>query len=261
MVARVDVRSLVLRLQTARAQLDDAIVATDADGTLWKGDVGIDAFSALVEQRRIRPQALPALHATAITAGLEVEGDANDIAASIYRACQRGAFGEAATYEMMAWAFAGMTVGEVRAFADGVQCATALATRLHPEMKAITQWVVSHGLKLYVVSASPVWVVQQGIRLLGLDPGCVIAATASVRHDTVQPELAEPLPYGTGKVDALHRRVPGARVLAAFGDNVFDIDMLKLGHVAVAVRPTQRLVERWSEVQGLVVLDHDDPDS
>jgi phosphoserine phosphatase len=48
----------------------------------------------------------------------------------------------------------------------------------------------------------------------------------------------------------------GARPLyAAFGDNAFDVPMLREARVPVAIRPKPRLVERAGEIPGLLVLE------
>jgi phosphoserine phosphatase len=48
----------------------------------------------------------------------------------------------------------------------------------------------------------------------------------------------------------------GARPLyAAFGDNVFDIPMLREARTPIAVRPKPRLVDRATEVPELTVLE------
>src|SRR2546430_8159881 len=67
-----------------------AALAFDADGTLWSGDVGIDAFEALLAKRGVRRPALAALRSEAESFGLEVVDDANDQARGLYRAYQQG---------------------------------------------------------------------------------------------------------------------------------------------------------------------------
>ena len=38
--------------------------------------------------------------------------------------------------------------------------------------------------------------------------------------------LAEPIPYGEGKVRAIERNTGPSRLIAAFGDSMFDLEML-----------------------------------
>jgi phosphatidylglycerophosphatase C len=66
-------------------------------------------------------------------------------------------------------------------------------------------------------------------------------------------ELASPVPYAENKLTAGRALFGDARWLAAFGDNVFDVDMLTTAEVGVAVRPKPRL-ERELAALGLRLL-------
>jgi phosphatidylglycerophosphatase C len=64
-----------------------------------------------------------------------------------------------------------------------------------------------------------------------------------------------PIPYGAGKVMHLRAKLGARPLYAAFGDNAFDVAMLREARVPVAIRPKPRLVERAGEVPALVVLE------
>jgi phosphoserine phosphatase len=67
-------------------------------------------------------------------------------------------------------------------------------------------------------------------------------------------EVERPIPYGAGKVSAL-RSVIGARpILAACGDNAFDVDLLCAARLPLAVRPKERLLARRGEVPNFAIL-------
>jgi phosphoserine phosphatase len=71
----------------------------------------------------------------------------------------------------------------------------------------------------------------------------------------ILPDVDRPIPYGTGKVRRLHDRIgTGRPLLAAFGDNAFDVALLAEASVGVAVRPKDALRARAGEVSGLVEL-------
>jgi len=62
------------------------------------------------------------------------------------------------------------------------------------------------------------------------------------------------VPHDPGKMVDIEARI-GARVLyAAFGDNVYDVAMLKAARIAVTYRPKARLLKRVDEIPGLVEL-------
>jgi phosphoserine phosphatase len=238
--ARVD-QVVALIEQAVHTLAPPVVLATDADGTIWSGDVGVDAFEVMVQRKAIRPQALSALQSEARNAGLPLSDDPNEVAETLYIACEAGSFSEERTYEMMAWAFAGWTADEVRFFTREVLSIRALTSRLHKELREVIDGTRSLNLPLYVVSASPTIVVQESVELAGLNVAGVIAAQAAVDHGIFQPRMAEPLPFGPGKVRALQMAVPGASVAAAFGDNFFDFELLRLAVVPIAIRPKPKL--------------------
>lgn len=230
------------------------IITTDADGTLWSGDVGIDAFEALLEERRVNPIARDALAMEADEAGVTATGDENELAARLYDAFRKGAYVEERAYMMMAWVFAGWRPDEVRFFATRVQERHGLSKRIHPEMQTVVRWAQKRGVELWVVSASPRFVVQAGAARFGIHPERVIGTATLVRDGIIAPTLAEPMPYGDGKVSAIERDIGTSRLVAAFGDNVFDLEMLRRADVPVAVRPRARLRGRADDLPELVEL-------
>jgi len=249
------VQQVVARIRGAAGVLPPpAIVATDADGTIWSGDVGVDAFESMLERKLIRAQALAALQAEARDAGLPVADEANEVARVLYEACERGTYAEVRAYEMMAWVFAGWAPQEIRDFMREVIAERRLVPRLHGEVRAVFDQVCGDALPLFVVSASPTIVVEQSVAAAGLKVRGVIAAEAAIEAGIVQPRMASPIPYAAGKVVALQSAVPGASVAAAFGDNLFDLEMLRLASVPVAVRPKPRLAERAGDIPRMVEL-------
>lgn len=251
---RETVERVIGRMDEAMNGLARPVIATDADGTLWSGDVGDDAFETLVEEGAVREAAREALAAEAEASGLDATGDANALARRLLEAYRVGRYAEVRCYEMLAWVFAGWTPDEVRFFATRIQEKRGLSKRLHPEMQTVVRWAQKRGVELWVVSASPRFVVQAGAARFGIPPERVVGASAAVRDGRVAPCLAVPIPYGEGKVRAIERDIGTSRLIGAFGDNVFDLDMLGRSDVPVAVRPSSRLRQRADAVEGLVEL-------
>lgn len=240
--------------QAANGSRRPAIVATDADGTLWSGDVGVDAFEEMVAGGLVRAQAGQALRAAARAAGLESGPEPGAIAAALNALCERGGYPEDKTYEMMAWVYAGWHSAEVRSFTRRALAARRLASRIHPEVRELLLHARSLGLDIFVVSASPHLVVEEAVAMAELPVRAIIAAEPAMEDDVIQPRMAQPIPFGAGKAEALERRAGGLPVLAALGDNSFDIEMLRLAMVPVAVHPKDKLRERASEVPELIEL-------
>jgi phosphoserine phosphatase len=117
------------------------------------------------------------------------------------------------------------------------------------------EWARGAGIEVFVVSASPAPVVIEAVRALGFDAAHVVAAEPVLERGVFSASVHAPIPYGEGKVTNLTARIEGRPLYAAFGDNVFDIPLLRWASVGVAVRPKPRLVARAAEVPGLLELE------
>jgi HAD superfamily phosphoserine phosphatase-like hydrolase len=231
-------------------------LAFDGDGTLWSGDIGDDLFDALLEDGRVSDEAHRALAAEAEAERLDASGGAVAIARRIHAAYRAHAFPEERLCEIMTWIFAGWTRADAEAFADGVLTAVALEGRLHPEVARLTRWARERDVVTYLISASPRVVVEQAARRVGFALANV--ASALEEHDargTIVARVVRPIPYGPGKVMHLRARLGARPLYAAFGDNAFDVPMLREARIPVAVRPKPRLLERAAEVPNLSVLE------
>jgi len=232
----------------------DAIIAFDADGTLWSGDIGIDTFEMLLAERAIREAALPALREEAESAQLRLADDANDQARILYEAFQKETYPEERAFSMMAWAFAGYLPEEVRAFAARVVEQVGLRDRLHGEVLPVLRWAEKYALPLYVVSASPELVVRTAVQTLDLPFEDVFAMSPAMDGDRIAPRIHPPATYGAGKTAALQKGVPGAKLWGAFGDSVFDLAMLRAARIRVAVRPKPELRRQAAACPGLIEI-------
>jgi phosphatidylglycerophosphatase C len=246
------------RIEAAAHAEPRGVVATDADGTLWSGDVGEDLFDAFLERGRVEPAATEALRRNARDHGVSDAGMGPDVARRLYAAYHEGRFPEERMCELMAWCFAGWTKGEVAVFARESVDRGNLGSRLHGELHTVLERVRGAGIETVLVSASPVAVVVDAGGRVGFDERHVVAARPRYDRGVMLADVERPIPYGAGKVTRMRERIgEGRPLLAAFGDNAFDVALLASARVSVAVRPKPRLRERAHEVSGLVELSRD----
>jgi phosphoserine phosphatase len=92
-----------------------------------------------------------------------------------------------------------------------------------------------------LVSASPRVIVEAAGKTWGFEPADIAAATPALQGVHVLPRMDGPVPYAADKLSAGRALFGNARWLAAFGDNVFDVDMLTTAEMGVAIRPKPRL--------------------
>jgi phosphoserine phosphatase len=251
-----------VRIERAASETPGGIVATDADGTLWSGDVGEDLFHAFLDHGRVDAPADEALRREAREHELSDAGTGMEVARTLYTAYRGGRYPEERICEVMTWCFGGWTEEELGAFARQVVESAGLAARFHQELHGLIDRLRRAGIETFLVSASPVAVVQVAGARAGFDEAHIVAARPLVSalavprgSGRIQADVDRPIPYGPGKVRRLHERIGSGRpLLAAFGDNAFDVALLAEATVGVAVRPKDALRARAGEVPGLVEL-------
>ena len=232
----------------------ESLLAFDADGTLWSGDVGIDNFEALLHTSAVLPAALAMLREEARGANLPLEDDPTAQARILYDAFLRDAYHEERAFRMMAAVFAGYREDDVRAFAAAVAEKTGLRGRIHPEMRPILDWAARSRVPVYVVSASHALVVQSSLEFVGLAVTGLFAMQQAKEDGVLAARIVPPVTYGAGKTEALRAGVAGKTLLGAFGDSAFDLHLLRDAKLAVAVRPKDGLRARAAECTGLCEL-------
>lgn len=258
MVPTVSIAELVAALEehVARRGAEQCAIATDGDGTLWSGDIGEDFFEALLRDGRITERAREALAREAEAEGIDAAGTGAAVAERICAAYHAGTFPEERVCEIMTWAFAGWSRGEVDRFAARVVEAVGLRERVHGETSKMIGWARERGVMSCLVSASPRAIVHQAARVVGIELAHVTSATELCDDEgCVLPSCDRPIPYGEGKVRRLRALLGGKTLIAAFGDNAFDVAMLNAAEVPVAIRPKARLLDRASEIPRLAVLE------
>lgn len=251
----ISAEELITKIDDVARSEPGGVLAFDGDGTIWSGDIGDDFFEALVLRDDLHDDARGRLSAQAKEAGLPSEGTAPVLARTLHTAYLDGRYSEERMYETMAWLGAGWAGSRLEEVARTVMEGLVLEKRLHDETVSIIRWARGHGVEVFIVSASPRVIVREGARQVGIDHEHVVAATEQRDgEDRVLPRIHAPIPYNDGKVSRLRERIGDRPLYAAFGDNTFDVPMLKEARHAVAVRPKPRLLARVAEVPGIVEL-------
>jgi phosphatidylglycerophosphatase C len=249
---------LVKMLEPLLRTTPSGLFAFDADGTLWSGDVGEDVFKLAVEQRLLRDEARAALAREASSHAIDPSGSASAIAARLSAAHFAGTYAERDAYAMMTWCYAGFTLEELTLLAQRAFAETRLGERLHAELAPILALARKARIPVAVVSASPLPIVREAVRLWDIDADAVTATRAAVASGRLLDRLAAPVPYAEAKVTALEALFPKHVLLASFGDSAFDLELLRAARVGVAVRPKPALAARLEELASIATLDWED---
>lgn len=251
---------LIERLADARDALPPgtrALLAFDADNTIWKGDVGCDLFEALLAEDAVRPAAAEALERLAIEVSVGAGLGPVETARALYASWEKQlpvACPEDKTFAMMAWIYAGFAPDELYAFAERVLAAARIQDRIRPEVREIVAWAQRSGVEVIVASASPRTPVEVGVAYLDIPKESVFAMTSKVEGGVLAPELCGTFVYAEGKAVAVREGRPGAAVLAGFGDSAYDSALMRMSAVPVAVGPGPGLLRVAASIPGLVEL-------
>ncbi len=244
---------IVARIERAAEAEPQGVLAFDGDGTLWSGDVGEDFYAAMLDAP-LTAMVHHALGVVAQEAGIDDRGTPRELAHRVRDAYRAGQFPEERMCEVMTWIAAGWTVSELDAFARDLVVRLELALRFHPEAVSTLAYAHRRGWTVYVVSASPRAIVTAAAATVGVDAAHVVASREATDRLTVLADVERPIPYGPGKVTRLREKIGARPLWAAFGDNAFDVAMLREARVPAAIRPKSRLAALAHEVPGLVQM-------
>jgi phosphatidylglycerophosphatase C len=254
-VPSISPAQLVLELESRLRADRPSALAFDADGTLWSGDVGDDVFRFAVTHGRLREAARAEIEQQARSRGFECFADVNATAKQLFDAYLAGRYPEREICELMTWCFAGHTLPEMAELAREALAITKHGQRLHEELRPILEFARKNALRTIVISASPRATVELAAGAWGFAAHDIAASTPRVVSGVIAPEMADALPYGAGKCVAGRALLGTSHWLGAFGDNVFDLEMLAEAELGIAVRPKPALRARLAEIPGLRLLD------
>lgn len=225
--------------------LRGAVVAFDADETLWHTDAGIGLLQDASKNRRLAGE---------------------DGGAGAYEAyLETRARDEGEGLMACATGFVGLAEDRVVELAADY-AAREVIPRIYPAMRELFGWLHAQGARVFVVTASYEHAVRAAAGDLGVPPERVVGIRLAVEGGVVMPERVGPITYRAGKPAAL-RAVSGAAPVLAMGNGSNDRELLEVAsHLAVAVNPstttrrdgTPSLLARAQEL-GWPVLRFEDP--
>lgn len=178
------------------------VAVFDADGTLWRGDVGEDLLRFLAATN-----ALPAGGEGAFARydALHVERPVDAYAFAV---------------EVMA----GLGEAQLRSLCQDFFARRFLG-RVYPWVRPLFDVLHGAGVAVWICSASPRWIVEAGGLALGLSEAHVIGVDAEVEGGRLTANLKRPVTAGPGKVTWLERH--GLAWGFAAGNGELDVDMLE----------------------------------
>ena len=200
-------------------QLKPQLAVFDCDGTLWSGDAGEGFFSWELEQNLISDE--PA-----------------EWARKRYAAYREGKVSEDQMCGEMVTIHRGLTEAEVERAAIRYFDQHCVGD-IFPEMRELVGLLQNGGCDVWAVSSTNEWVIRAAMRHFGIPPEKILAASVDIVDGTITGRLVR-VPSGEGKPAAIMQAI-GRAPDAAFGNSVWDVQMLLLSRHGFAVNPTHQL--------------------
>jgi phosphoserine phosphatase len=193
----------------------------DCDGTLWSGDAGEGFFSWELDQ------------------GL-VSDEIARWARPRYADYRAGKVAEDVMCGEMVTMHRGLREEVVQQACD-TYFALAVEPNIFPEMRVLIDQLHARQCDVWAVSSSNQWIIRSAMRSFGIPPNRILAAEAAVENGVIVDRLVR-VPSGPGKVEAI-RSVVRSSPDCAFGNAIWDREMLALAKHAFAINPNPNLKE------------------
>jgi len=211
-------------------QLKPDLAVFDCDGTLWSGDAGEGFFSWELTQNLISDETA-------------------DWARKRYAAYREGKVSEDQMCGEMVTIHKGLTEAEVERAAIRYFDQHCMSN-IFPEMRELVGLLQQQGSDVWAVSSTNEWVIRAAMRHFGIPPEKILAASVRIVDGKVTDRLVR-VPSGEGKPEAI-MQVIGQPPDAAFGNSVWDVQMLLLARHAFAISPTHQL-ENMAKLRGWTI--------
>lgn len=202
-------------------RLQPRVATFDCDGTLWSGDAGEGFFSWELQQ------------------GL-VSEEVQRWARSRYADYRAGKVPEEIMCGEMVTMHRGLREEIVQEAADA-WFPQGIAANIFPEMQELVRRLRYDGCDVWAVSSSNLWIIRAGMRSFDIPAHRILAAEAAVENGTVLDRLIR-VPSGPGKSEAIRAAIHDAPD-CAFGNSIWDCEMLAMSKHAFAINPNLNLKE------------------
>ncbi len=191
----------------------------DCDGTLWPDDAGEQFLYWELERQLLTPEV-----ACWITGR--------------YRDYKNGQVDESAMCGEMVTIHAGLSCEQLEAAAREF-FEEKFAGRIFPELREITFRLRDAGCDLWAVSSTNDWVIAAAMRYFAIPREHVLAASVHTENGCATNRLRQ-VPSGGDKPRAI-LDAGLLQVDAAFGNSIYDAEMLEMARHAFAVNPNPNL--------------------
>jgi len=202
-------------------RLQPRVATFDCDGTLWSGDAGEGFFSWELEHWL-------------------VSREVQRWARSRYADYRAGKVPEEIMCGEMVTMHRGLRENVVQQAADD-WFPQGIAANIFPDMQELVRRLRGGGCDVWAVSSSNVWIIRAGMRCFDIPPDRILAADAAVENGIILDRLIR-VPSGPGKSEAIREAIHHEPD-CAFGNSIWDREMLEMSKYPFAINPNPNLKE------------------
>ncbi|MGA2960189.1 MAG: haloacid dehalogenase-like hydrolase [Candidatus Korobacteraceae bacterium] len=222
--------------ESARKFIDNVLALNlrhavfDCDGTLWSGDAGADFFFYEIER------------------GL-IPADAAKRILARYEQYKAGTVDELSICGEMVTIHQGIAEKDIRALASEL-FRTVIEPRIFPEMLELTHRLTAADCKVWAVSSTNNWAIEEAMPRFAIPQERVIAACVEIENCCATDRLLR-VPTDELKATAIQELI-GREVDAVFGNSIHDLAMLEITPHPFAINPNPDL-EKIARERGWTV--------
>ena len=181
------------------------ITAFDADGTLWKNDVGKGFFKFLVRKKKlIKNISMPQKQFDSVLAKQ----------------------GRKSALIWLAQSLAGFSLKEVYSWAEDFLKENPL--KVFPFQKKLIQFFHSKNIPVFIVSSSVQWVLEPALKVFNIPQENIIGVrTLASSEGVITAEAVRPAPIQGDKIKALLKKTGGVPPFFSAGNTLADLSLLE----------------------------------
>ena len=206
--------------------LHPRVATFDCDGTLWSGDAGEGFFSWELDEGLVSPEIARSMRTR--YADYKAGKVAEDVMCGEMVTMHRGLREEVVQQSCDTF------------FAEGI------APNIFPEMRELIARLRDDRqptpCDVWAVSSSNQWIIRSGMRYFGIPQNRILSAEVEVDNGIITDRLIR-VPSGPGKVEAIRSVLNSSAPDCAFGNAIWDREMLALSKHPYAINPNPDLKE------------------
>ena len=227
-----ELKKIFLSIEKILPALKNKIACFDADGTLWKDDVDFCFLNYQIQNQILKNK---------------------DILQKIKEAYLKD---HTQACILLAQRNKGYNLEQLQKWSQ--DCFLKTPLHVFSFQKQILSFLKKHKTTIYVITASPQWLVEAAVNFYHLDIDFVIGIKTKINNNTLTDEVQHPVSVGAGKVDAFLRHSNKQHPFFVSGNTYSDLHILELSsHIKFAVASSQKNESHYESERKLLQLAQD----